>query len=112
MDNIQMNEPIDSLVPINKYFELINDCIQYTENVKTPHTDAQLLQKSHHSVLESGLYTNAFKEWIKKDTGDQTWIKFNKFFTKICHDMKLTQNISAGKSGQHRKKLRIPHGGH
>ena len=51
-----MNEPIDSSLPVGKYFEQVNDFIQYADAEKTLYTDAKVLHKAHLSVFTLGLY--------------------------------------------------------
>ena len=46
-----MNETIDSTLPIDKYLKRISDGIRYNNANKTPYTEAQVIQKSHHAVF-------------------------------------------------------------
>ena len=79
-NNQQMNEPIDSSLPIDKYFERIDDFIQYANARNTPYKLAQVIQKAHHKVLVSGIYVDAYKEWKRiLQTNKQTWIGLNIF---------------------------------
>ena len=56
-NNQRMNEPIDSSLPIDEYFERIYDCVQYSDDGKTPYTAVQLIQKAYHAVLENLEFT-------------------------------------------------------
>ena len=58
-NNQQMNYPIDLSMLIQKYFECVDDCIQYTEDKNTPYMVAQVLQKANHVVPASSLYVDA-----------------------------------------------------
>ena len=100
-NNPKMIEPIDSRLPANKHFNQVEDCIQYVDDRKTLYTAKKLLQKSYNTVLESDPCVNSCKEWRKKNTVNQIWINFKKFFVKEYHDLKLTQKISAVQTGYH-----------
>ena len=66
-----MNNTIDSLLPIEKYFEGINYCIQYGNDGNMMYMAAQVIQKDHHAVLASGIYIHECKEWRKTPKTDK-----------------------------------------
>ena len=106
--NQRMNKTMDSLLPIDKYFKVIGECLKYKVNRKTSYTMAQVIQKSHHAVLASALYIHLCKEWRKKPVGDQTCTNFKKLFSVDYCDIKLVKNLNAGQSGYHRSNAMIP----
>ena len=67
-----MNDPIDSSLLINKYFEQVDNFIQYADNRNMPYKATQVIQNVNHVMLISGLYTDTCKKRSKKDVGDQT----------------------------------------
>ena len=79
-NNQWMNELIDLSLPIDKYFDWIDECVQFENDGKTPYTASQFIQKAHHAVLETAIYVDACKEWRKNPTSKKTWIGLNKFF--------------------------------
>ena len=54
-NNKWINKPVYSSLPINKYFNQINDCVQFDNDGKTPYTEEQVVQNAHHVVLVSGI---------------------------------------------------------
>ena len=64
--NKRMNRLIDSSLLIDKYFEQINDCLQFTDDGKTFYMETQVIKKVHQAVLASGIYVDTCKEWRKK----------------------------------------------
>ena len=46
-----MNDPTNLYLPIDNYFECIDNYIQYACGGKTPYTAAQVIQKAHYAVL-------------------------------------------------------------
>ena len=77
--NKRMNRLIDSSLLIGKYFEKIDDCLQFTDDGKTLYMEAQVIKKAHHAVLASGIYVDTCKEWRKKSAIKQMWIRFRIF---------------------------------
>ena len=64
-NNQWMNYTIDASLKIDKHFEHVKDCIQYTDDVNTLYTTAQMLQKAHHAVMAPVVCMDACEEWIK-----------------------------------------------
>ena len=58
-NNQQINDPIDSSLPIENYFARVDNCIQYVGDFKMHYLVAQVIQKAHPIVLFSGLYVYA-----------------------------------------------------
>ena len=79
-NNQRMNDPIDLSMPINKYFERIDKCIQYVDGSKIYYTAAQVFQKYHHAVLALVLYVRACRELRKNTTNKQMLIGFKILF--------------------------------
>ena len=55
-NNHWMNNPIDLSLPTNKYFDQIDDCLQFVAVNKALYMGSQVVQKSHHVVLKYGIY--------------------------------------------------------
>ena len=70
----ELTEWINVSLPINKYFEGIDDYTKYVDDNKTLCTAAKMLYKADHTVLASGLYLNACKELKENPTKKQMWI--------------------------------------
>ena len=49
-------EALDNTMPIDKYFELINDWIQYEDDGKQTYTAAHIINNYYNMVLATGLY--------------------------------------------------------
>ena len=78
-NNQQINDPIDSSLPIENYFARVDNCIQYVGDFKMHYLVAQVIQKAHPIVLVSGLYFYAWNERREKPVNKQTYIEFNIF---------------------------------
>ena len=53
----KFDEALETAMPIGKYFEQIDDCIQYSDDGKQPYTAAQIIKNDYTTVLNMGLYT-------------------------------------------------------
>ena len=60
-NNQRMNEPIDSSLPIDKYFNQIDDCIQFDGDDNIPYIASKVVQNYHHVLLASVVYVDACK---------------------------------------------------
>jgi len=55
-NEIRMKEPIDTGLPIEKYFERVDCCVQFADNGKAPYTTDQIKQTEEHTILTTGTY--------------------------------------------------------
>ena len=58
----RFDETLDTTIPIDKYFEQIDDCIQYANYGNQPYTAAHIINNTYNTVLFKVL----FQEPIKK----------------------------------------------
>ena len=70
---VWMNEPIDSSLPINLFFQRIEDCVQYASDGQVSFTNGKILQTAYHAVSTSGHYTDACRDWRKWPLRNKTW---------------------------------------
>ena len=56
-----MNELIDLYLPIDKYFEYVDNFIQCADDGNMTYTTEQVIQKAHQSVLASVIYVDTLK---------------------------------------------------
>ena len=50
------NEAFDTTITIEKYFEIIYDCVQYVNDENHPYAAAQIIKHTYKTVLTTGLY--------------------------------------------------------
>ena len=68
----------------------------------------QVIQKTHHTVLASEIFIDAFRELIKISANKKTWIGFNIVFADKYYDLKITQKTSTGHTGYHSVNAVVP----
>ena len=80
MKKKSLQEPLDMSQLIGVFFKLIYDGVRYSRKVKIPYTPDQVLQMSYHTLILSGIYSDAFKYWLRKLSAEKTWENFKTFF--------------------------------
>ena len=82
-----LQELLDTSQPINIFFKLINDGIQYVIKSNTPYTPKQFLQIAYNEVRSSEIYTDACTYWHHNPISDKTWDIFKKFFVLVYNNL-------------------------
>ena len=54
-------EALDSTTPVEKYFDKIDDWIQYADVGNQPYTASHIIKNAFNTVLGTGLYTKPSK---------------------------------------------------
>ena len=90
----RINEALDNSIPIDVFFQRIDDAVQYADDGKNPFTAKQILQTAFHSVNATGLYREACKEWRQKSDQDKTWTNFKRHFAAEYHEIREQQRVS------------------
>jgi hypothetical protein len=84
----KMEAPMDATRPIDIYFQIIDDRIQFATNGQVPFTPTQIVQTAYHAVSKSGIYNDACKEWQRKPVAERTWATFKTFFANEYNELK------------------------
>ena len=84
----QMNEPINFTQPIDIYFKIIDNTVQYAADGNVASTTEQILQTTYHAVSTTGYHNEACKEWRHKPEDNKTWVHFKQFFAAKYHNHK------------------------
>ena len=70
---------------------------------------SQVIHKLYHTVLASGIYMDACKEWRKIPQTNERGLGSRSFAEKY-HNLNLNQKLSAGQTGHHRANTVVPTG--
>ena len=97
----RMDEPLDPSVPIDVYFQRIDECVQFATDAETAYTPQQILQTAYYGISLSNLYTDACKEWRRKPQAEKTWTNFKTFFASEYHELKEQEKTTAMGQGYH-----------
>ena len=94
-------EPIKAELPIDVYFQRVEDVIQFSQDRKTPFTPAQIVQTTYHAANKTGFYSLALKEWRKKATAEKTWGSSKQVFAEEYYDLVEETKVTNGDAGFH-----------
>ena len=97
----QMNEPIDATQPINIYFKIIYNTVQYAADGNVAFTTELILQTAYHAVSTTGYYNDACKEWRQKPENNTTWVHFKQFFAAEYHNQKEQDKVNKAQNSFH-----------
>lgn len=101
VNNERITAPIGIGLPINVYFQNIDNCIQYTADTNTPFMTAQILQMAYHDVLQTSKYKNALKEWHGINPVCKIWVALKTKFANEYNDQREQQKALARQGGFH-----------
>ena len=74
------DEALNATMPVDKYFEIIDDFIQYADYDKNIYTSTHIINNTYNTVLATVMYIEHSKMWHKKLSSEKTWAEFRKFF--------------------------------
>ena len=74
-------------MPIEKYLELVDDCMQYADDYKQPYTADQIINNAYTTILDMDLYTEPINIWTKNLSSDKKWAGIKKLFAEEYHDL-------------------------
>eukprot|EP00957_Ditylum_brightwellii_P165149 12574432-Ditylum_brightwellii.AAC.1 len=71
-----MNQVFNPALPIEEFFEQIDEGQMLMDATNVPFTKNQLVTKAFNFIFVTGVHNNACKEWRHKAPNDKTWINF------------------------------------
>jgi hypothetical protein len=92
---------MDTTVPIDIYFQTIENCVRFATDGRVPFTASQIVPTSYHTVSKSGLYNNACKEWRRQTVANRTWAAFKTFIATEYNNLKEQQKINNNQNNFH-----------
>ena len=100
-DNDQkMKTAYDPTLPIETLYDQIEQAVDFADAGKAPYTNAQVLARAYNIVLQTGMFTDACKEWRAKRLVDKTWENFKLHFALAHRDLRQ-QQTTAQQTGFH-----------
>eukprot|EP00957_Ditylum_brightwellii_P065458 4966049-Ditylum_brightwellii.AAC.1 len=71
-----MNQAFNPALPIEDFFEQMDEGQMLMDAVNAPFTKNQLVSKAFNLIFVTGVHNAACKEWRRKAPNDKTWINF------------------------------------
>ena len=96
----RMKLPYDVTTPIETLYDQIEQAVDIAEAGHQPYTNAQVLTRTYNLILQTGMFTDACREWRAKPGTEKTWENFKIHFAQAHKDLRQ-QEETASKSGMH-----------
>ena len=99
-NDVRMKTPYDPTMPIETLYDQIEQAVDYADAGKAPYSNAQVLTRAYNLILQTGLFTDACKEWRNKPAIDKNWDAFKLHFALAHRDLRQQQS-TAHQTGFH-----------
>ena len=96
----RMKTPYDTTLPIETLYEQMEQAVEIAEAGRSPYTNSQVLTRAYNLIFQTGMFTDACREWRNKPTADKTWENFKTHFALAYKDLKQNQQ-AASSTGMH-----------
>ena len=96
----RMKAPYDVTAPIETLYDQIEQAFDIAEAGHQPYTNAQVLTRTYNIILQTGMFTDACREWRNKIPTDKTWENFKIHFAQAHKDLRQHEE-TASRSGMH-----------
>ena len=81
-NGLRMNQPGDPTAPIAMIFKQVDEGQKFAAAAGCPFTPAQIVQCALNLILQTGRYTDTYKEWLRKPAHQQTYLELKRVFTE------------------------------
>ena len=93
---VNIGAPYDPNTPIETLWTTISDAVAFAKAGKSKFPPKQILTAAVTAVSASGVFIDDIKDWRKLPASDQTYAKFNSFFSKAHREWRKTLRATAG----------------
>ena len=95
-----MKEPYDVTTPIELFFQIIQDCIDFVSAAQIPLTARQILDFAFLTLQRTGVFNTQRRKWRKKPALEKKWHNFRTFFKEAHTDFREDQDMTAQQASQ------------
>eukprot|EP00957_Ditylum_brightwellii_P130538 9958058-Ditylum_brightwellii.AAC.1 len=89
-----MNQPFDPALPMEGFFEQLDEGQMLMDAANAPFTKNQLVTKAFNLIFITGVHNNACKEWRCKASIGKTWTNFQTHFTDVHKNLMELQDAA------------------
>ena len=93
-----MKAPYDVNLPIETFFDQIEDAIEYASAGNAPFTPVQVVNTAYNVIFTTGMFNDDCKIWKRKPAAAKTWIQFKIDFA-IAHEELVESTQTAQTAG-------------
>ena len=99
-NDTKFKTPMDPSQPFESFITQLEDSIEYAAAGNAPYTTPQVLTTAYTLVFNTGIFTDACREWRRKPAADKTWATFKTHFAEAHQDYRQTET-TARTAGYH-----------
>ena len=83
----RMKTPYGVNLPIETFFDQIEDTIEFASAGNSPFTPIQVVNIAYNVIVSTGMFQDDYKIWKRKSADQKTWAQFNIDFAIIHSDL-------------------------
>jgi hypothetical protein len=91
-----MKAPYDPSQPIELLFDQFDDGIELPAAANTAYTGPQIVAYAYNTILQTGLFTDACRDWRRQPAVQKTWPTFKANFSLAHQEMQESQATTQG----------------
>ena len=94
----RMKVPYDVNLPIETFFDQIEDAIEYASAGNAPFTPVQVVNTAYNVIFTTGMFNDDCKLWKRKPLNEKTWTQFKIDFA-LAHEELVESTQTAQAAG-------------
>jgi hypothetical protein len=95
-NDTRMKAPYDPSQPIELLFDQFEDAIELAAAANAAYTGPQIVAYAYNTVLQTGLFTDACRDWRRRPAIEKTWPNFKTDFAQAHQEIRESQVTSQG----------------
>eukprot|EP00957_Ditylum_brightwellii_P051327 3892084-Ditylum_brightwellii.AAC.1 len=89
-----MSQPFNPALPIEDFYEQIDNEQMLMEAANTLFAKNQLITKAFNLIFVTGVHNEDCKEWRHRPAANKTWINFRMHFTDVHEELMELQEAA------------------
>ena len=94
----RMKVPYDVNLPIETFFDQVEDAVEFASAGNAPFTPVQVVNTAYNVIFNTGMFTDDCKIWKRKPAANKTWTQFKVDFA-IAHEELVESTQTAQAAG-------------
>jgi hypothetical protein len=95
-NDTRMKAPYDPSQPIELLFDQFDDAIELAAAANAAYTGPQIVAYAYNTIIQTGLFTDACRDWRQRPAAQKTWPTFKADFSLPHQEMRESQTTTQG----------------
>jgi hypothetical protein len=95
-NDTRMKAPYNPSQPIELLFDQFDDAIELAAAANAAYTGPQIVAYAYNTILQTGLFTDACRDWRRRPAAQKTWPTFKADFSLAHQEMRESQTTTQG----------------